>query len=92
MVAGLPLPAKPGLEQRRKQGRGGSLVRLGGPCWMEPQERSLEQDSHLGGRTLSGRVLLFLILFPVCTYNIPQWDLLLCSEPPLGTGAFVKHC
>lgn len=30
MVAGLPLPAKPGLEQRRKQGRRGSLVRLGG--------------------------------------------------------------
>ncbi|XP_035302665.1 bcl-2-modifying factor isoform X3 [Cricetulus griseus] len=59
MVAGLPLPAKPGLEQRRKQGRGGSLVRLGGPCWMKHQECRLEQDRHLGGQTLSCPVLLF---------------------------------
>ncbi|XP_029423778.1 bcl-2-modifying factor isoform X3 [Nannospalax galili] len=41
MVAGLPIPAQPGLEQRRKQGWGRSQVRLGCPCQMGHQECSL---------------------------------------------------
>lgn len=89
MVAGLPLPSKPGPEQTREQGRGGSLVRL--PALVGWITRNAVCNRH-SGRTDTVLSSFIILNFPCVHIAYPSGIFFPRPEPPLGMGAFVKHC